>query len=138
MFKILLVEDSKFVRLSTERALMRAGYAVTSVGDGDEVVATAKERQPDLILLDLLLPKLTGPDVLKALKSDPATKPIPVVAFTGLSQRNAAKLEADGAFAFLEKSELELEKTTDKLLAALAVLIKQLPPGHVKTAESSH
>lgn len=138
MFKILLAEDSKFIRLATERALMRAGYSVTSVGDGDQVIPTAKERRPDLILLDMLLPKKTGPEVLKALKCDPSTKEIPVIAFTGLSQRNAAKLEADGAFAFLEKSELELEKGSEKLLSALAALIKQLPAERARATEAGH
>jgi CheY-like chemotaxis protein len=54
----------------------------------------------------MLLPKPSGPDVLKALKLDPATTAIPVVVMSGLSQKNAARLEKDGAFAFLEKSEL--------------------------------
>jgi len=134
MFKILLVEDSKFVRLSTERALMRAGYGVTSISDGDQVLPTAQDWHPDMILLDLLLPNQTGPDVLRALKADPVTKAIPVVAFTGLSHRNASRLAKEGAFAFLEKSELELEKNSDKLLATLAELIKQLP---AETSETS-
>jgi CheY-like chemotaxis protein len=133
MIKILLVEDSKLVRLSTERALMRAGYAVSSVSDGDQVLPAAREWQPDLILLDLLLPKKTGPEVLKALKGDPVTKAIAVVAFTGLSQRNAARLEGDGAFAFLEKAQLELDRGADKLLAALAEIVKQLPAEQAET-----
>ena len=127
MIKILLAEDSKFIRLSTERALMRAGYTVISVGDGDEVVRTAREKSPDLILLDMLLPKMTGPDVLKALKKDQATAMIPVVVFTGLSQKNAARLEGDGAFAFLEKAELQLEQGTGKLLEALEKIVERLP-----------
>ncbi|MGA7908671.1 MAG: response regulator [Candidatus Sulfotelmatobacter sp.] len=136
MIKILLVDDSKFFRLSTERALGRAGYAVCSVGDGEEALRAAREKLPDLILLDMLLPKMSGPDVLKALKKDPATAAIPVVAFTGLSQKNAARLEGDGAFAFLEKSELELDRGTEKLLAALAELIKQLPAERAAAAST--
>jgi CheY-like chemotaxis protein len=127
MIKILLVEDSKFMRLTTERALARAGYVVASAGDGEEALRTAREKLPDLILLDMLLPKMTGPDVLKALKKDPATAKIPVVAFTGLSQKNALRLEGDGAFAFLEKSDLELHKGPGKLLAALEGIVKKLP-----------
>jgi len=71
MIKILLVEDSKFLRLATERALARAGYDVSTAADGEEAVAKAREKLPDLILLDLLLPKVTGTEVLKALKKDP-------------------------------------------------------------------
>jgi CheY-like chemotaxis protein len=135
MIKILLVEDSKFVRMSTERALARAGYEVASVADGDQVLEAARESQPDLILLDLLLPKKTGPDVLKALKADASTTAIPVVAFTGLSHVNADRLKADGAFAFLEKSELELEKSSDGLLAALEDIVKRIPRKQTRAAE---
>ncbi len=136
MTKILLVDDSKFFRMSTERSLTRAGYVVASVGDGEEALRAAREKQPDLILLDMLLPKMSGHDVLKALKKDPATAAIPVVAFTGLSQRNAARLSVDGAFAFIEKADLELEQGSGKLLSVLAEIVKQLPAG-VKTASAS-
>jgi two-component system alkaline phosphatase synthesis response regulator PhoP len=132
--KILLVEDSKFLRISTERALARAGYAVTTAVDGEEAVQFARERLPDLILLDMLLPKMSGPDVLKALKKDPATNQIPVVVLTGLSQKNATRLQDDGAFAFLEKAELSLEKGSQALLAALDDIIKRLPQARAQSA----
>ena len=86
----------------------------------------AREKSPDLILLDMLLPKMTGPDVLKALKKDPATANIAVVVFTALSQKNAARLEQDGAFAFMEKAELGLDKGSDTFLAALAKIVRRL------------
>ena len=124
--KILLVEDSKFLRLATERALGRAGYEVSSAADGDEALRLAREKLPDLILLDMLLPKMSGPDVLKALKLDPLTAGIPVVVLTGMSQKNAAKLHADGAFAFLEKSELALDQGSEPLLLKLESLKKEL------------
>lgn len=124
--KILLVEDSKFLRLATERAMVRAGYEVTSAADGEEGLRLAREKLPDLILLDIMLPKLSGPDVLKALKLDPRTAAIPVVVMSGLSQKNAAKLEKDGAFAFLEKSELALDQGTEPLLLKLEGFKKQL------------
>jgi CheY-like chemotaxis protein len=126
MTRILLVDDSKFLRLSTERALMRAGYEVSSAIDGEQALRVAREKQPDVILLDMLLPKMTGPDVLKALKNDPATAGIAVVVFTGLSQKNAARLEQDGACAFLDKSELRLDKGAETFLAALAGIVRRL------------
>jgi CheY-like chemotaxis protein len=107
MTKILLVEDSKFLRLTVERALARAGYEMSSAADGEEALRMAREKLPDLILLDMLLPKISGPDVLMALKKDPLTMAIPVVVITGLSLKNAARLQEDGAVAFLEKSELK-------------------------------
>jgi two-component system, OmpR family, phosphate regulon response regulator PhoB len=126
MTKILLVDDSKFLRLATERALARAGYEVSTAMDGANALEIAREKKPDLILLDMLLPKMTGPDVLKALKNDPATARIAVVAFTGLSQKNAVRLEQDGAFAFLEKAELGLDKGSEALLVALARIVRRL------------
>ena len=126
MTKILLVDDSKFLRLATERALARAGYAVSTAIDGEQALRLARETVPDVILLDMLLPKMTGPDVLKALKSDPVTAGIAVVVFTGLSQKNAVRLEKDGAFAFLEKSEMELDKGCERFLSALAKIVRKL------------
>lgn len=136
MIKILLVEDSKFLRLATERALARAGYDMCSAVDGDEALRLAREKMPDLILLDMLLPKMSGPDVLKALKQDPGTKAIPVVVMTGMSQKNAPRLLQDGAIGFLEKSALELDKGSEKLLTALQEILKKLPaqPQHTATA----
>jgi CheY-like chemotaxis protein len=135
--KILLCDDSKFLRLATERALARAGYDVTTATDGEQALQLAREKRPNVILLDMLLPKMTGPDVLKALKKDPATAGIAVVVFTGLSQKNAMRLQQDGACAFLEKSELGLDKGCDALLAALADIVKKLNlevPGGAVTA----
>jgi CheY-like chemotaxis protein len=127
MTKILLAEDSKFLRISTERALVRAGYAVSTASDGEQALQVAREKMPDLILLDMLLPKMSGPDVLKALKKEAATAAIPVVVLSGLSNTNATKLVADGAFAFLEKSTLELDKGSGALLSAVSEIIKKLP-----------
>lgn len=86
MKSTLLVEDSKFVRLASERALTRAGYNVVSTDDGEQALRVAQERVPDLILLDMLLPKLGGPEVLRALKRDPITAQIPVVAEQSLAE----------------------------------------------------
>jgi CheY-like chemotaxis protein len=73
---------------------------VSTASDGEHALAVAREQKPDLILLDMLLPKMTGPDVLKALKKDPATAGIAVVVFTGLSQKNATRLQQDGVAHF--------------------------------------
>jgi CheY-like chemotaxis protein len=124
--KILLVEDSKFLRLATERALARAGYEVCSAGDGDEALRLARVKLPDLILLDMLLPKMSGLDVLKALKKDASTRLIPVVVMTGMAQKNEARLKEDGAAAFLEKSTLELDKGSERLLEEVRAIVRKL------------
>ncbi len=124
--KILLVDDSKFLRLATERALVRAGYEVVTAGDGEAALEMARKESPDIILLDMLLPKMSGPDVLKALKRDPATAAIAVVAFTGMSQKNAERLQQDGAVAYLEKSELGLEQGCGLLLQSLKEIVRNV------------
>lgn len=125
--KILLVEDSKLLRLATGRALARAGYEIAFAADGDEALLMANENRPDLILLDMMLPKMSGLEVLKSLKKDPATAAIPVVILTGLSHTNADRLRADGAFAFLTKTDLALDQGTEPLLVALRKIVSQLP-----------
>jgi CheY-like chemotaxis protein len=127
--KILLVEDGNFLRLEIQRALVRAGYAVVTASDGEAAIEAARKSQPDLILLDLLLPRIGGQDVLKTLKKDPETASISVVVLTGLSQMNAERLQADGALAFFEKSDLGLDKGSEVLLAALSAIVQQLPCG---------
>ncbi len=117
--KILLVEDSKFLRVATGRALTRAGYEMSFAGDGEEALLMATEHMPDLVLLDMMLPKMSGLDVLRALKKEPATRPIPVVVLTGLSHTNAERLRCDGALAFLTKSNLGLDQGAEPLVTAL-------------------
>jgi CheY-like chemotaxis protein len=126
--KILLVEDSKFLRLATGRALTRAGYEMSFAGDGDEALLIAGENLPDLILLDMMLPKVSGLDVLKTLKKTPATEAIPVIVLTGLAQTNAERLRRDGAFGFLTKTDLALDKGAEPLLDALKKVFADLYP----------
>jgi CheY-like chemotaxis protein len=125
--KILLVEDSKFLRMATGRTLARAGYEMTFAANGDEALLMAGEKLPDLILLDMMLPKMSGLEVLKALKKNPATAAIPVIVLTGLSQTNSERLRRDGAFAFLTKTELALDQGAEPLLAALRKVFTELP-----------
>ena len=121
MKSILLVEDSKFLRLASERALTKAGYSVMSTDDGEQALRFAHEHTPDLILLDMLLPKLGGPEVLRALKKDPATKDIPVVVLSSLPQKNETRLKRDGATAYFEKSKLHLDTDALPLLEAVKI-----------------
>jgi len=106
MQTVLVVEDSKLLRTNSERILRKAGYLVVTAVDGLEALTVTRESRPDLILLDMMLPKLDGPSVLQALKADPMTAPIPVVVVTGLSQKNEEKLLKAGAAAFVEKGSL--------------------------------
>ena len=121
--KVLLVDDSKFLRLANERALQRAGYEVSTATDGEEALKVANDRLPDVILLDIMLPRLSGTEVLRALKANPATAAIPVIVLTSLSQRNAERLLEEGAAAYFEKASLELNKSPERLAAAVAAVL---------------
>jgi CheY-like chemotaxis protein len=121
--KVLLVEDSKFLRIATERALSKAGYGVSTASDGEEALQLAKDQLPDIILLDMMLPKISGPAVLKALKENPATRHIPVIVLTSLSQKNEEKLLSEGAAAYFEKSTLELDKNSKRLETVIQTVL---------------
>jgi len=121
---VLLVEDSKFQKLVNERLLHRAGYAVLNASDGEEALRLAKEKIPDIILLDMLLPKLGGREVMHALRSAAPTAHIPVLIFSSLSQANELKLTDEGAAGYFAKSRLAenpagAEKELVKLIAGL-------------------
>jgi len=123
---VLLVDDSKFLRLSHERLLGRAGYRVVTAGDGEEALRLARESQPDIILLDMLLPKVQGLDVLRILKENQATRHIPVVVLSSLSRANEGKLVEAGAAAYFEKSRLEDDE--QRLLSMLSKLTEHFVP----------
>jgi CheY-like chemotaxis protein len=121
--KILLIEDSRFQRMANGRALTKAGYDVVYAADGEEGLAAARENIPDLILLDMMLPKISGLDVLRALKGDALLKHIPVIVLSGLGQGNEAKLLKEGASAFLVKSNESFGNNSFVLIQAVQSLL---------------
>ena len=123
--KVLLVEDSKFLRIVNGRALAKAGYEVSTAEDGEQALRVANDTRPDVILLDMLIPKLSGPDVLKALKNNPATMAIPVIVLSNLSQKNEEKLKEMGAAEYFEKGTLDLEKNPDRLTTAVESVLRR-------------
>jgi CheY-like chemotaxis protein len=104
--RILLVDDSKVIRMENESALHKAGYEVICAEDGELALKLAGERKPDLILLDLILPKVSGPEVLQRLKRNQATAEIPVVVLSSLTEKNRQKLIEAGAEDYIEKNSL--------------------------------
>jgi CheY-like chemotaxis protein len=104
--RILLVDDSLPIRTANQQALVEAGYDVICAEDGESALELAQKMQPDLILLDLILPKMNGPEVLEHLKQDAGTAKIPVVVLSSLSDKNREKLIEAGAEEYLEKSSI--------------------------------
>jgi len=103
---VLLVEDSKIQKMASEMILHKAGYTVLGAANGEDALRVAHEGNPNLILLDMLLPGMTGQNVLRSLQQDPATTKIPVIVLSSLSQANSAKLRAAGAADYFEKSRM--------------------------------
>ena len=116
MLKVLVIDDNLHLQIAFKKTLSVAGYAVRFASDGQEGLRLAVNKTPDIIVLDMLLPKLGGVEVLRALKQDPETKNIPVIALSGLPRSNEAKLLKEGAVSYLEKSRLE---DPDALLQAV-------------------
>jgi len=123
--RILLIEDSMMLRHANERALIKAGYEVTCARDGEEGLRIARESEPDLILLDMLLPKIAGQDVLRTLKRDARTRHIPVVVLSGLSRINASKLIEQGAVEFVEKTDELLGNDSEGVVRAVQVVLRK-------------
>lgn len=113
---ILLAEDDKFLRRAAETKLKQAGFDVRVAVDGEEALVQAREQPPDLMLLDLLMPKRDGLSVLKALKADTATAGIRVVIISNsskdLEMQNASDL---GAVDYWIKSNLSLQELCDRV-----------------------
>ena len=82
MAHILIVEDAPDNRTIAELILQGAGHTITSAGDGETAVCIAMSMQPDAILMDLSLPHVDGWEATRRLKAHPATRDIPVIAFT--------------------------------------------------------
>ena len=108
--RILVAEDDRFLRKAAEMALKRQGYTVLTAADGEEALRAAQSELPDLILLDLIMPKLNGFDVLQALKKDAPTAHIPVIILSNLGQDRDVQQAMDaGAAAYFIKTDLSLQ-----------------------------
>lgn len=102
--RILLVEDEKNVILGVRTCLDAVGYVVEIVEDGQAALDAVNRQVPDLILLDLLLPKLSGFEVLKVLRSEEATKQVPVIVLTAKAEEEDRQRAMDlGATNYMTK-----------------------------------
>lgn len=120
--KIVLADDEQFITIAYRDGLSRAGFTVVVAHDGMEALDLVKRENPDLVLLDLVMPRLNGFDVLKEMKNDPLVSDIPVVILSNLSQdTDEAEARKMGARDFYVKSDLSLEELITKIRALLGV-----------------
>lgn len=120
MARILVVDDSPTQNITLCRMLEKHGHQTLSATNGKEGVATAKQEQPDAVLMDVVMPELNGFQATRQLSQDPATSHIPVVIISTKDQDfDRIYAQRQGAKGYLIKppSEAELIKTLDGVLA---------------------
>lgn len=118
---ILLVDDDPLIIRMYENKLSLEGYRVLTVTNGEEAIARALREKPDLVLLDVMMPKMNGVETLKFLKTDSKTASIPVIFLTNLGDKredveNSKKL---GALDYIVKSEISLKDLAERVKKAL-------------------
>lgn len=117
---ILLVEDDEFLAELYATKLTLEGFLVHVAADGRKGLKLAHEQRPDLVLLDIILPKLDGFEVLRELKANPQTKAIPVILLTNLSQRGEVQKGLNlGAVDYLIKAHFMPSEVVAKIKAVL-------------------
>lgn len=120
MKKILFVEDESALQKTFGDILKKEAYEVISALDGEVGLKFAKSKKPDLILLDLILPKMDGFEVLEKLKEAPETKDIPVIILTNIGRMEEIGRALElGAKAYLVKANYTLQEVVDKVKQAL-------------------
>lgn len=113
---ILLVEDDKFLINALGDKLRQENYNVVKATNGLEALNKLREVQPDLILLDLIMPGKNGFETLEEIKKDPKLKNIPVIVLTNLGQQTDIKLCKElGAVDYLVKSDTSLKEVIEKI-----------------------
>jgi DNA-binding response OmpR family regulator len=119
--RVLLAEDDRFLRRACETSLRERGFTVATAADGEEALRSARAERPDLIVLDMLMPRLSGLDVLRAVRNDAHTRSVPVLVMStsGCDQEIAA-VHRLGANGCLVKARLSLQQLGDRVSEMLA------------------
>jgi len=118
--RVLLAEDDRILRKAGETSLTRKGYSVIPALDGEDALAKALAHRPDLILLDVMMPKMQGFDVLARLKSDATTRDIPVIMLSNLEQEADIRRSIEGgARSYLVKSNVPLDALAERVAEVL-------------------
>ncbi len=122
MTKILLIDDDPLIRRLYLKALQFSGFETKIASDGELGITMARTYLPDLILLDIMLPKKNGFEVLRELKIDPQTASIPVIILSNLSHESDAETALDsGAINYLIKSDHEPNEVVQLIQKTLSI-----------------
>lgn len=116
MSTVLLVEDDQLLIKMYKTKFESEGFTVFTADDGEQGLKVALEKKPDIILLDMMMPKLSGDEVLTKLKQDKNTQGIPVIVFSNLSQEDEAqKVIQLGAKEYLVKANMTPGEVVEKV-----------------------
>ena len=116
MSSVLVVEDDTFLSSIITQELSHAGHEVFTAFDGKQGFETAKAKKPDLILMDIMMPNINGYEALALLKSDEATRGIPVIVLSNVGQsEEKERARAAGAADFLVKVDFEPKEILNKI-----------------------
>lgn len=116
MKKILIIEDDKEILSLLSRRVSDAGYQVQAVRDGEEGLKMLRSDKPDLVLLDIILPKVDGLELLKRKQALDETKDIPVVVISNSgAPAEISQAQRLGAVDWITKTEFSLQETLDKI-----------------------
>ena len=118
--RVLIVEDTELLRRIYQDRLTQDGYTVLTAGDGLEALAALRANPVDLVLLDLIMPRMGGLDVLESMKADPRTANLPVVILTNLGEESAIKHALElGALDYLIKNQAKPADVAEKIRLVL-------------------
>jgi DNA-binding response OmpR family regulator len=119
---LLVVEDDEFLVKMYESGLTKEGFDVTTAGNGEEGLEKAGDIKPDLILLDLIMPKMDGFTCLEKIKEENAIKRIPVVILSNLGQDSDIKRGIEmGAEGYLIKTDFTIKQVAEKVRKILGI-----------------
>ncbi|MDO9108876.1 MAG: response regulator [Coriobacteriia bacterium] len=117
---ILVVEDTELLRRIYSDKLAQDGYDVLAAGDGFEALNLLRSNKVDLVLLDLIMPRMSGIEALEAIKADPRTREIPVIILSNLGQESDVERGLNlGAVDYLVKNEARPADVADKIRLTL-------------------
>lgn len=115
--KILIIEDEEIILSLLEKKLSREGYEVSSAGDGQEGLKMMRELSPDLILLDIIMPRMGGFEVMEEMQKDEKLKKIPIIVVSNSGQPvEVGRAQALGAKDWLIKTVFDPQEVLDKVV----------------------
>jgi CheY-like chemotaxis protein len=127
---ILIVEDDPLMSRMYQKIFTFEKYDVAMAGDGEQGLDKARQIKPTLILLDIMMPKMNGLQVLDKLKADPELKGIPVIMLTNLAgEKDAENALMKGAVKYIVKSEYEPKKVVEMVQEIIAAHSRDDVPG---------